>query len=388
VSWFDLALAALIGLAAWGGWRLGVVRGILAWAGFVVGTVVGVVFVDDVTARFSAATPQTRFVAASLFMLLAVIVFQSLGVALGSVIASMLPPGRMVRRADRIGGAVVGALAVLAILWLLIPALASTPGWSARAVRDSWIAREVQAMAPDPPPSVASLGRLLGEAPFPEVFRRLTDPDAGPPPLDGLDPAVAAAVSAGVVRVEGQACSFLVDGTGFAVSDSLLVTNAHVVAGQRTTRVFSEDGRRRDATVVAFDPGRDLALLRVDGGLNPLPLGEAAVDGVGAVVGHPGGGPLRAAPARIDRISDARGTDIYRTSPSDRRVLVLAARLQPGDSGAPLVDPTGTVVGVAFAVDPGSETTAYALARDELDAVLGAAAGAIEPVHTGPCLRG
>ena len=388
MSWFDVALAAVLGLAAWGGWRLGVVRGILAWAGFAVGTIVGVVFVDDVTARFASATPQTRFVAASVFMLLAVVVFQSLGVALGALIATVLPPGRMVRRADQIGGAVVGGVAVLAILWLLIPALASTPGWSARAVRESWIAREVQAVAPDPPQSVESLGRLLGEAPFPEVFRQLTDPGAGDPPLDELDPAVAAAVRAGVVRVEGQACSFLVDGSGFAVTDSLIVTNAHVVAGERATRVYSEDGRRRDATVVAFDPARDLALLRVDGGLTPLPLGDGAVDQLGAVVGHPGGGPLRAAPARVDRIVDARGTDIYRAASTDRNVLVLAARLAPGDSGAPFVDASGAVAGVAFAVDPGDDTTAYALSRAELDAVLASGSGATTPVDTGPCLRG
>jgi S1-C subfamily serine protease len=235
---------------------------------------------------------------------------------------------------------------------------------------------------------VEALGRLLGDAPFPEVFRDLTDPGAGDPPLTGLAPTVAASVEAGVVRVEGQACSLVVDGSGFAVSDSLVVTNAHVVAGERTTSVYSSDGRRQDAIVVAFDPARDLALLRVDGGLDPLPIGDVEVGGTGAVVGHPGGGPLRAAPARVDRIVNARGTDIYRSSPTDREVLVLAAQLQPGDSGAPFVDTRGTVVGVAFAIDPGDAGTAYALSRDELDAVLGPALDATERVDTGPCLRG
>jgi uncharacterized membrane protein required for colicin V production len=388
VNWFDGALAVLLALAAWGGWRLGLVRGVFAWGGFGVGVVVGVVFVDDVTNRFASATPQARFAAAAAFLMLTIVVGQSLGIAIGSLVASVLPPATAVQAADRTGGALAGVLAAIVVLWLLIPALSSTPGWSARGVRGSWLARQVQALAPDPPSSAQTLGRLLGEAPFPEVFRELTDPGAGTPPLTELDPAVAAAVTPGVVRIEGQACDLVVDGSGFAVSDSVVVTNAHVVAGERTTSVYTEDGRRRDATVVLFDPGRDLALLRVGGGLDPLPLGDIDVGGTGAVVGHPGGGPLRATAARVDRRLIARGTDIYRTARTDREVLVLAARLQPGDSGAPFVDTAGRVVGVAFAVDPGDDTTAYALSRAELDAVLGPGLGATQAVDTGPCLRG
>jgi S1-C subfamily serine protease len=246
----------------------------------------------------------------------------------------------------------------------------------------------VQRVAPEPPESARALGRLLGEAPFPEVFRDLTDPGAGDPPADALAPDVAATVRSSVVRVEGEACGLVIDGSGFAVSSSRVVTNAHVVAGQERTNVFTDDGRRLDATVVAFDPARDLALLRVGGELQPLPLGDADLGTTGAVVGHPGGGPLRSSPARVDRLVDARGTDIYRTAETSRSVLVLASRLEPGDSGAPFVDEQGRVAGVAFAVDPGSETTAYALTRQELDAVLGGARNRSEPVDTGPCLRG
>ena len=106
------------------------------------------------------------------------------------------------------------------------------------------------------------------------------------------------------------------------------------------------------------------------------------------MLGHPGGGPLRAAAARIERVVPARGTDIYRTSRVDRSVLVLAARLAPGDSGAPFVDGEGRVVGVAFAIDPGHGSTAYALARSELEAVLAPVLTSTAAVHTGPCLVG
>ena len=109
-----------------------------------------------------------------------------------------------------------------------------------------------------------------------------------------------------------------------------------------------------------------------------------------ALFGHPGGGPLRIAPARIAETVNASGTDIYRTGRTSRRVHVLAANLAPGDSGGPLVDQQGRMVGVAFAVDPGQESTAYALTRREVDSVVGPvlAGGGQNAADTGPCLVG
>jgi S1-C subfamily serine protease len=165
------------------------------------------------------------------------------------------------------------------------------------------------------------------------------------------------------------------------------VTNAHVVAGERETTVFAPGGGRHRASVIRFDPRRDLAVLLVeDLDLAPLILADAETGDVGAVYGHPGGGPLRPAPARIAEQIDARGTDIYRTTKTSRDVFVLATQLAPGDSGAPLVDTDGRAVGVAFAIDPGREATAYALTNAELRPVLTGLTDA--PVETGSCLVG
>ena len=213
---------------------------------------------------------------------------------------------------------------------------------------------------------------MVAEAPFPEVFSPSDRPgDVGAPPQVVLGAVADARVRNAVVRVEGQACSQIQDGTGFAVGRDLIATNAHVVAGEDATFVFLPDGERKAAHVVRFDPRRDLAILSVPGlGLNPLKLGDAAAGTIGAVYGHPGGGPLRPTPARIAEQIDARGTDIYRTTPTSRAVFVLASQLAPGDSGAPLVDQSGTAVGVAFAIDPTASTTAYALTNAELRPVL------------------
>lgn len=177
------------------------------------------------------------------------------------------------------------------------------------------------------------------------------------------------------------------DGTGWVVAPELIVTNAHVVAGERSTTVIRDDGRRLDATLVAFDAARDLAVLRTRA-LDRPPLVLAAdapgPGGSGGVFGRPGGGPLRVAPFAVSRSLDATGRDIYGTDRTRRRVLELAVALRPGDSGAPLVAPDGSVGGVAFAVARDRGDVAYALEPSEVRAVLATVSAAT--VSAGPCL--
>ena len=138
---------------------------------------------------------------------------------------------------------------------------------------------------------------------------------------------------------------------------------------------------------MAFDAGRDLALLAVPGlEARPLPRGQGVAGDLAAVYGHPRGGALRPAPARLGEEILAVGTDIYGTSESRRRVHVLAAELEPGDSGGPLVSVTGEAIGTAFAVDPGRSGVAYALTAEEVTPLLERLGPDPEPVDTGPCL--
>jgi S1-C subfamily serine protease len=391
VNVLDLVIVAAILAAAWAGYRIGFTTRALSWAGLAAGIVFAVAFVDDVTRLFKSSPPRTRLLVALGFFLVVAMIGQTLGFVVGSTLRRRLTFAPTLHAADRFLGGVLGGVGVLALVWLLTPALASAPGWSARAVRGSAIVRGVERVAPAPPDSVAALGRLVGDAPFPEVFDRLTSSDAGPPPGSGVPAPVGERVAQSVVRIEGQACDEIQQGSGFVAGPGVIVTNAHVVAGERATSVFTSDGRRLDATVVAFDPRADLAVLRAaTGSLPALARATADVDQNGAVFGHPRGGALREAPARIAQEINARGTDIYRTASTERDVFVLAARLQPGDSGGPLVDQRGRVVGIAFAIDPSVDTTAFALTTKEIDGVLDPAlrAGSAAPVGTGTCLVG
>ena len=385
----DAILILTMGAAGYAGYRLGFVTRALSWAGLAAGVAVAVVFVDDLADALQDEPERSRLVAALAFVFVMGTLGQVGGLAAGSALRNRLPARVGVSRGDRVAGAVTGAFGVLIGLWLLIPALTSAPGWTARATRDSEIVRFVDRVAPAPPAAARDLARRVTDAQFPDVF---DDPfsgptDVGPAPTGGLAPEISALVESSVVQVEGEACDQIQNGSGFVAAADTVVTNAHVVAGERRTAVETNDGRRLDATVVAFDPDRDLSILRVpDLDLAPLERATAGEGDTGAVYGHPGGGELRAAPARVADVVTARGTDIYRSGRIDRSVFVLAAELAPGDSGGPLVDQRGRVVGVAFAVDPGHAGTAYALTRDELDPVLGSPART--PVDTGPCVVG
>lgn len=384
----DFAILAGIAIAAVCGYRLGFVARALSWAGLAAALVVAIRLIPDLMTALAGATHRGRLLAVLAFVLGLGLLGQAFGLALGALAHARLSNATVVQRSDRLAGAAVGAVGAVIFLWLMLPALTSAPGWPARAAQGSTIASTIERVAPDPPRSLRELGRMVAEAPYPEVLSPSDRPgNVGVPPQMILAPAVDARVRGAVVRVEGQACDQIQDGTGFVAGRDLIVTNAHVVAGERETSVFLPSGDKASARVVRFDPRRDLAVLQVpDLGLEPLRLGDAKAGTVGAVYGHPGGGPLRPTPARISEEIDARGTDIYRTSTTRRAVFVLAAQLAPGDSGAPLVDQAGNVIGVAFAIDPGADTTAYALTNAELRAVLTAVPN--NSVETGSCLVG
>lgn len=380
-------LVVLMGIsAAVGGYRLGLLAKLVSWLGLTVGVLVGVMVLPGLMRRLEDASQVSLVLVAVATLLGAGLVGQGLGLTLGSKLHIALPEGTA-RQVDRGAGAVAGIFGVLVGLWLLLPTLASVRGWSAEQAYGSFIAGEVDGLFPEPPDTIQALRRVVGDEPFPLVFDALQQaPDPGPPPAgSGLGQEVFDAAVRSTVKVQGVACRRVQEGSGFVVAPGLVATNAHVVAGEDDTEVQLDDGSTRAATVVAYDPRRDIAVLRVDGlDRPPLELRDAEVGEVGGVFGHPGGGPLDVSPFKVAEEITAVGNDVYDREESRREVLVLASELAPGDSGAALVDPQGDVVGLAFAVAPDKSGVAYALALDELRAVL---AGDLSAERdTGDCL--
>ncbi|MGH9040646.1 MAG: MarP family serine protease [Acidimicrobiia bacterium] len=384
----DVIILGMLGMAAYGGYRLGFLARIFSWAGLAVGALVADHFLPDVVAFFSSSDPQIRLLAAVAFLVGAAMLGQGLGLAVGSLLHAALPFGAGLRQGDRVAGGVVGAIGVLAAVWVLTPALAAVPGWTARETRASTVVEVIGNVVPDPPDTMQALRRFVADGTFPSVFNELrASPDPGPPPVDGLPAEVHQRVARSTVKVTGEACRRIQEGSGFTAMPGMVVTNAHVVAGEKVPRVITLEGKRLDATVVLFDPRRDLAVLRVPGlEQEPLPVGKGKEGDTGAVYGHPGGGDLRAAPAVISQKLIAVGRDIYDREETRRNIFVLGANLRPGDSGGALIDKAGSVVGVAFAIAPDKPGTSYALTDEELRPVLTIAGTASASVDTGRCL--
>lgn len=268
--------------------------------------------------------------------------------------------------------------ALVVALVLLVPAppvgAASRPVERGAAVPVSQLLRHggLSGLLPGLLPSLFGPPRALPRPPFTDV-----------PAAD-----LVRTVAASTVKISGVACGRRVAGSGFSAGGpDTVVTNAHVVAGVRTPEVLAPDGRRLTGQVQAFDPNRDLAVLEVRGlGQAPLGIGSATAGDSGAVFGHPHGQvPVEVSPAHVVAKVDARVTDIYGEDEVARQVVVLDAELEPGDSGGALVNQSGSVVGVAFAVSAWFNGTAFAVASEELPPVLAQARNGA--ASTGPCLR-
>ncbi len=383
----DIGILVLAAFAMFGGWRLGFFGRVFSWLGLGAGIYLAVRFMPNIVNFIGVSGSVSRMVLAVGVLVGGALIGQAVGLMLGSRLHSVLPPFAGLRTLDRLVGALVGAAGVFAALWLLAPSLSAVPGSVSQLTTGSaitrWLSNETRSYGLSPPNTLQALRRLVSQDGFPQVFDQIIPgQDVGSPPGSvPLASVVQTSVSASTVKVEGQACGRIQEGSGWTVDPGLVVTNAHVVAGEPagSTSVLLPDGTVKPATVVAYNPDIDLALLSVPGlGEPPLPVGVGSVGEKGAVFGHPNGqDPLAIQPATIAQEVTAVGQDLYGNRSTERRVFVLAAQLTYGDSGAPVVGADGRVVGIAFAIAPDRPTTAYALSSSELSPIL------VQP-HTTP----
>ena len=369
-----IAISALIGL------RRGLIGGLLGLAGIVVGAYIGAKLAPEfLSGRESPYTPLVALGGAAVL----VILFQSIASMAGSAIRTslfVLPPLRWL---DSLGGLVLGAVAGVAIVWVLGAVALHLPGQRdlREEVQRSRILGEINERVP---PS-----RLLDAIARVDPFLAIRGPEANVAPPDPAllaSPAVRSARDS-VFRVTGSACGLGVSGSGWAATPNLVVTNAHVVAGMKDPRVDRRDGDYRDAVVVAFDVRDDIAVLRVAGlDARPLePVAPKAGQAV-AILGYPESGPFAAAAGRIGQTSAVLTEDAYGRGPVNRRITTLRGDIRHGNSGGPAVDIRGHVQTTVFASRVGVESQGYGVPTELVQAKLAEARDS-GSVSTGPCVR-
>jgi S1-C subfamily serine protease len=284
-------------------------------------------------------------------------------------------------------------VAVLLIVWFIGLNLVNGPVPElSREIRGSAIVRTIDSTLPRPPSLLASVRQFLNRFGFPEIFADLPPAPAGQVKAPTGTEAGAAfrAARDSTVEIVGMACGAIHEGSGFVVAPNYVVTNAHVVAGMTSPRVQKQNGGSQSGVTVLFNPKLDIALVRVADSPGPvlrLDSKEEPRGAGGAVLGYPGGGPLKPEPAAIRRTLDAVGRDIYGGSIVERQVYELQTIVRPGNSGGPFVLVDGEVAGVVVAASTIDPHVGYAITSPQVIPLVRQASGRSGPVSTGGCAR-
>lgn len=397
ISWdqietIDLILGMLLIIIAASGWRRGLIRTVLAVAGFLIGGFIGIQFGPILLGALGL--DGALRLPTSVAMIIA---SASLGRYLAELVGGMLRATisfTPIRSIDSMGGLVINVAGASLLIWAVAAAIVATTGALATTMRSSIILSSIDRVTPGVVRSgVDRLSGWVDTTGLPRVFSGFGVVEAAPVPAPDPfivdEPAVAAAARS-VVRIQGEArgCEgSLVTGTGVVYAENRIMTNAHVVAGIDRPQVAVPGGDVLTAEVVHFDPETDVAVLRVlDLPVRPLDFGLEPTAGDSVVaMGYTGGGPLQAIPGRVRDVITARGSDIYGGRGVVRDMLSLRAQVDPGDSGGPVLDAQGRIIGLIFAEAVADDQTGYALTLSEIrdDARIGNRA--TTPVDVGRC---
>jgi S1-C subfamily serine protease len=379
LDWIIVAFTVL--MAVWG-YAQGLIVGALSLVGFAVGAFVGS-RLGPLLLADGSHSPYAPLFALVTALLVGGVLASGLEV-LGFHLRHRL--GNRLGVLDGVGGAALVACLGLALVWIAGAVALQTPG--ARELREP-IQRSaiLQALNDRLPPSGPILKALARFDPFPQI----TGPEPGVGPPDSRiarDPDVRRA-AASVVKVLGTACGLGVQGSGWVAGDGVVVTNAHVVAGQDDTTVqLRGEGPHLSAQPIWFDSRNDVAILRVPGlgGVPSLPIHVNSRQGASAaIIGFPENGPENVQPGRLGGTSTVLTQDAYGRGPVRRSITSLRGLVRPGNSGGPMVDGRGRVLATIFAStvsDAGRSGFGVpdSIVADALDKAGG-------PVDTGPCVR-
>jgi S1-C subfamily serine protease len=380
LDWIIIAFAALLALF---GFRRGFIVAVLSFCGFALGSFIGTRLGPLLVPRGSASpyAPAFGLIGALLAGAILATGFEGVGLRLRRVL--VLPGLGLL---DGALGALLSAALGLAIAWILAAVVlqsTSTPQLRADIQRSAILSELNQLL----PPTGPILHVLASLDPLPSISGPLPGVSA-PPPAIAHNPGVLAA-SRSVVRVLGTACGLAIEGSGWVAGPGVVVTNAHVVAGEQDTTVeVGGHEPEMSAYAIAFDPTDDIAILRVPGlSLPALRLAASSPTGrAGAVLGYPENGPFDVQPGRIGTTQKIITDDAYGRGPVSRLLTPLRGLVRPGNSGGPLVGRDGRVLTTVFAsTTGGGPRGGYGVANATVAQVL---AGNGHMVGTGECSPG
>ena len=376
----DVLIALFVVLTVLRGARTGFLAGVFSLVGVILGASLG----SRVAPYLLPEGESPAFVAG--ITLISILAFAAFGevvarTAGGALRERLSSPASATL--DGLGGAALGLALSLVLVWAVGVFALQTPLLTGLhpAVKESHILQALKERMPS-----ELLTRAVAELdPLPEIQGPEADVSVPNEQIAG-DPDVLAAGSR-TVRVRSIACDYSIEGSGWVAAPDLIVTNAHVVAGETVTRVQpGGTGLPRRAEVVLFDDKNDVAILRVDNlGLDPMPLAAPRTSEPAAVLGFPESGPLDIEPARTGATRPVISGDAYNRGPVERTVTSFRAYVRPGNSGGPVVNGDGEVIATVFASRANSDDSGYGIPSQIIQRRLATATELTEPASTGSC---
>ena len=396
MNFIDIFIAAAFLVFGWIGFRRGILRTVLSIIGLVVGGAAGAIATPSIQSLISSSA----FGFKPTIGLTTIILGASLGMflfgILGSFLRVVLLPFPFMKTLDSLIGFVLAIVAVASISSTLSSAAQVIPNKTVNNLfAESQLITQVNNYLPDRFKNAAQkIQNVITDSPLPEVFRSLVESRIAPSQLaeEVNVPEIVNRAVASTVRVDGvsEKCSAAMVGTGFIVSNERVITNAHVVAGVKDPVITpSKTKTSLVGKVIAIDRKKDIAVIYVPGlSADKLTfIGPTTPNEIGFVVGYPNGGGLRINAVAVSSEFESIGTDIDGNGETKRDVIVFGGDVRPGNSGGPLLNDQGQVLGIVFAADAENKNTGYALAPNEVAKIISETSTLMENIETGNCAK-
>ena len=396
MNFIDVFIAAAFLVFGLIGFRRGILRTVLSITGLLVGGAAGAIATPSIQSLIS----NNAFGFKPTIGLTSIILGASLGMflfgILGSFLRVVLLPFPFMKTIDSLIGFGLAIIAVASISSTLSSAAQVIPNKTVNNLfSQSQFIAQIDLYLPERFKNAAQkIQNVITDSPLPEVFKSLVESRITPTQLesDVAIPEIVTKSVASTVRIDGiaESCSAAMVGTGFIVSPERVITNAHVVAGVIDPVVTVSNSKTQlSGKVIAIDRKKDIAIIYVPGlnGEKLTFIGPATPNEIGFVVGYPNGGNLRTSAVSVSSEFESIGTDIDGNGETKRDVIVFGGDVRPGNSGGPLLNEQGQVLGVVFAADAENKNTGYALAPSEVAKLVSETSSVMQEIETGKCAK-
>ena len=394
MNFVDLLIVSLALIFGWIGFRRGILRTILSIVGLFVGGFVASVslpYLQNLISNYSFLLRPTLSFSFIIFgASLGMFIFGTIG----GFLRVVLLPLPFLKAIDSLIGLVLALLAVFAVSLTVANAAKVIPN---KTIKESFarsiVIKELEIYTPSNLRNYfIQIQESITNSPMPEVFQSLVESRFVANKLDENTeiPESVKASTNSIVRIDGiaQTCSAAMTGTGFIVANERIITNAHVVAGVEEPVISQiNSDLQLQGKVVYMDRQKDVAVLFVPGlsGERLTFIGPVTANELGFVIGYPNGGSLRTNAVSISSEFESLGSDIDGKGQVKREVIVFGGDIKPGNSGGPLLNTQGQVLGMVFAADAQNKNTGYALAPQEMVEIISDSKDKIEAINTGSC---